>query len=432
MSTTITKPRAFGSTAFLGATTLAYLITKATAFFAPMMLARALGVERYGEIELALAWGTPCAVLAGVGLTASVPYFLLKLKQPASRRVFYLHILWTTVLLTAAAVVASWYGHVVVALVLLITGIFAAQNILSSMLKTFAQPAAASFLEVALYCVLFLYLIVFLALRHPLDMQLCYEAILGTSIAFIGTTAYLLVREPVIAPNAGLYTATVRFGLPVILTSLLNTVLLSGGRILLGLFLGVREVGIFSLLFRMSAAAVVVHQLLVSVIFPKLYQGNERLLDRYLLAIQSAVLAAALSVWLVGWPIGLHLFPALRGDPGIHRVMLVVALQMFYWCSSAQVEFILYRENLAKHYAVWLSSAFTLLIVGSYILSVMGRASLMSLTRWQMIVMCTKVLGDMVLLRRGGVKLRLPVYLNAGVFAAYWLEESVRAYLVAH
>jgi O-antigen/teichoic acid export membrane protein len=428
LSTTVTKPKAFGSTAFVGVTTLVYLITKATAFFGPMMLARSLGVDHYGEFELALAWGTPCAVLAGMGLTASVPYFLLKLDKPESRSIFYLHVMWVSAVLAIAALLVHWHGDIIVSMALLITGIFAGQNIFSAMLKTYAQPAASSFLEVALYCVLFVYLLVFLALRRPLSMELCYAAILGTAVLFIVASAWLWLREPVRAPLGPIYSATVKFGLPVIVTSLLNTVLLSGGRILLGVFVGVRDVGIFSLLFRMSAAAVVVHQLLVSIIFPKLYKGNERLLDRYLFAIQSIVLSAALSVWLVGWPIGQHLFPALRGGGNIHEVMLVVSLQMFFWCSSSQVEFILYREELANHYAVWLCTAFALLIGGSYALSALGWASLMSLTRWQMVVMCIKVIGDMMLLRRGGIKLRLPVILNAGVFAVYWIVAGVQTY----
>jgi len=426
MATMIGPAKVKPGVAMVGVTTLVFLASKATAFLAPMLLARSMPVTDYGTIELALAWGTPCAILAGLGLHGAVPYFLLKLNRPESKRVYFLHAGAVCLILGVAALLFRLTPlSVVVALALLITAIFCAQNIYAALLKTESHPAAASFAEVSVYCVLFV-LVGILVLSHlPISMSEIFGLLVSVVALFFGISAFLYQGATARDGFISAYRDSIMYGLPIIVSAVLGTLLMSGGRILIGALLGVADVAIFSLLFRMAAAAVMMHQLTATMVFPKLYQLAPARLNYILVGIQSLVLAAAIGVATVGFPVGRWLFPLLRSDSApIHQILVAVCIQMFYWCVAAQCEFIFYRENLGSLYARWLGVVFTLLVAGSYGLKFAGLATLLSLANCQLVVTFVATIGALILLWRKSVRLPLPLLLSSAVFVIYWTEHA--------
>jgi O-antigen/teichoic acid export membrane protein len=427
MATMIRPATAKPGVAMVGVTTLVFLASKATAFLAPMLLARSMPVQDYGTIELALAWGTPSAILVGLGLHGAVPYFLLKLNRPESRRVFFLHAGMVCLVLAAlAAVLRVAPLPAVVAFALLITAIFCAQNIYAALLKTESHPAAASAVEVGVYCVLFLLAGLFALAHIPVRMEQVFAILLAIVLLFAGLSASLFRRAIVRHGLAAAYRDSLNYGMAIILSAVLGTLLMSGGRILIGALLGVADVAIFSLLFRMAAAAVLMHQLTATMIFPKLYQLEPKRLNYVLVGIQGLVLAASITVAVAGLPIGRSFLPLLRTSSApVHQILTAVCIQMFYWCVAAQCEFIFYRENLGVLYAKLLGVVFALLVAGSYALKFLGSATLLSLANWQLTVTFIATIGALLLLWRRSVRLPFPLLLSCAVFVAYWGQHAV-------
>ncbi len=424
---TVSRPAtAKGGVAMVGATTLVFLASKATAFLAPMLLARSLPIRDYGTIELALAWGTPSAILAGFGLHGAVPYFLLKLNRPESKRIYFLHAAAVCIVLGIAAFLLRLTPlSVVVAFALLITAIFCAQNIYAALLKTESHPAAASFVEVGVYCVLFVFVGILVLSHLPVSMAEIFLVLISVVALFLGASILLYQRATERDGLIPAYRDSLAYGVPIIVSAMLGTLLMSGGRILIGALLGVADVAIFSLLFRMAAAAVMMHQLSATMVFPKLYQLPPKRLNYILLGIQSLVLTAAIAVATVGFPIGRWLFPLLRSNSTpIHQILVAVCIQMFYWCVAAQCEFIFYRENLGSLYAKWLGVVFALLVAGSYGLKFAGMATLLSLANCQLIITFIATIGGFILLWRRSVRLPLPLLLSSAVFVTYWTEHA--------
>jgi O-antigen/teichoic acid export membrane protein len=408
--------------AVLGSATLVFLVTKAAAFLAPMLLARGMSLTDYGNVELALAWGTPCAVLAGVGLNGAVPYFLLKLRRPEARKAFLLHLSMVTFILGIVAVLCHIAMPASVGLAVLVTAIFTAQNIYGALMRTDDRPALSSFLDVAIYSVLFVFAGVIVSLHAHVRMWEIFALFLVMTVTFFCISAYLWWGQQDRGRMMHIYREVITYGYPIIVTSFLNTILLSGGRILMGICLGVKEVGIYSLLFRMGSAAVVVHQIPTTVLFSRMYRATPKKLNLFLGLIQVSVLLTAIAIWLIGWPIGQRLFPVLRDDPAqVHRVMVPVVLQVYFWCVSAAQEFLFYREHWRKLYASLLLFIFAGLVGGTYFLKLSGTATLMTVAQLQMSITFLTAFGSNILLWYKGVRLPFPIILSAGIFAAYWI-----------
>ena len=402
---------------------IGFLAAKAAVFVAPLMLSRSWGLADYGRFEFTLALATLLAVPFGVGLTGAIPYFLLKRADSSYLQAFQLHTVFAALALIA---ITPFYltGRIAqpTFLAVVLTGIIVIQNIRSTLYKVWDSPVLASVVESGVYVVLLAIVLGVTAVRAKLTQSTMllvfalYAAVL-VALSNRGFNWKISWRE-----RLQRYTESVKFGFPIIATSGLMIFLVTSGRLLSGKLLSMEAVGTYSFFYRLASSVIVLHSLLTTLFFRKLYQSDDASLDRYFSMVLGVVWLAGFVGVAVARPVLGFFLPLLRhaGRPEM-AVYLVLAAHMVFWTGTALTEGILYRQRKATHLSLLLSIVVILLVAGSLALKAFGALDLLNLCRVHMGAMFLAFLAQIWLLRTSGVRLiRLPI-LGAIFQAVYWI-----------
>jgi len=406
---------------------LAFVFSKATVFLGPLMLSAALGVREYGMFEYALAWATPLAVFLEFGCVGALPYFVLKRKWPVYMQVFYLHVMLTAVLVVVGNVVcASLHLGYATYLSVLATCAIAMQVIYAVAFKVWGKPARASISESGLYVVLASVTGVYATFHWKLNLNVlliafnCYAAalVVPSFLAF-----HWSCRWP---HTLRRYGKAIRFGFPLIFTTMFMGFLTSSGRLLVGKFLTMQDVGVYSFFFRISAGVVVLHQLLLTILFSKLYQSEGKHLDKYFSTMSSAIFVLTMALFLSTPHFLGYFFPLMRDlKPGYLPVYYALATQMVFWVCTANAEFIIYRQNLAARFWMMLVGMIALLLTGTVLLKVTGTLTLLRLCQLHMVCIYANCLAQMYLLRCHGVRLSRMAVVTTAVMVFYAMTQAL-------
>jgi len=399
-----------------GSGAMAFAAAKATVFFLPLMLARSWNLRDYGLFEYSLAWGTLLAVPLGVGLGGAIPYFLLQRAKPRYLAAFQLHALLTGAVLVLLTISYEVFGFPIPAyLVLFIAGVSVIQGIISTLYKVWDSPERASVVESGIYAALFLVAAPLAVVGRSLNFRLLFVTLnlYAFLLLIVSLKGFWPVRHW--RHRFARYGHAIRFGFPVVLTSACIVFLAASTRLLAGKFLSVEQVGVYSFYYRLTVPVILVHNLLTTIYFRKLYQSEERSLDTYFSSILLAVFTLGVFLFLTVPAIGRGYFTLLRNLNGEHlAVYWVLVVQMVFWTAVAQSEAILYRQDQATRFSLVLLGTIGILLGGSFLLKFAGRLTLLRLSQVQMVCLFLTVLGQICLLRRSGVRLvKTPVLVTA-------------------
>jgi O-antigen/teichoic acid export membrane protein len=321
-------------------------LSKAVAFLAPLTLAAWLDSSSYGVVEYAWSWSVLGATLLTLGVPAAMPQLSLLRRTVPVVDVASLCVAGPGALLTAVAFAALVLHANATAVVLGTCAIALAQVALSSYTRTFSHRNLAPWSE-SLSVYLMTVLALGLALAGltgiaPLGITTTVAAAL---VVIIAVTLFARQRQADLAERLS---SAIRLGLPLLAFTLASIWASACGRIFIGGFLPIESLSIYSVDFRLASALLVLHSVVATGLFARLYRMPARPYDRFL-SIYLAGLAIVAVAMIVVFPfvIGLFHFRSLApGDmPAAIDLFPIVVLQVYAWGAWASLEVRLARTR---------------------------------------------------------------------------------------
>ncbi len=334
---------------------LAFALGKGSAFFGPLLLSQIMSIQDYGTAELGLSVGVVGAQILSLGVPGAIPQLVLIRKEGhVLDLLFFVTASIGLIGLGAAAIIYAASGQ----LLYVFAGIavagagaqVAASVYYRSMGRRFGILVADN---LALYVFMIVGAVVFVALgRVPL-----WAIILGCGAVAAGFTLFALaglartIRPRFLAAHVDAR----KMGFFMMVNSLVYFAIVSSSRILVGWFLSVEAVSVYSVCLRVAGAIFLVHQLITTVYFKKLYEAPADWFDRYYLKLLAITMAGAAMI-LAGFELfGDRLLPGWAAYfPEMSRVLPIVCMQTIWWVSLAQVEMRINRALISRQATMWL------------------------------------------------------------------------------
>jgi O-antigen/teichoic acid export membrane protein len=363
-----------------------------------------------------------------LGLSGAIPYFLLKRRGPKFAPVFNLYLISMGAMM--AAVAALRLAHLI-SLTEYMTGLLTAvsvmQVIYATTYKVQSQPVRASMAESGLYFVLVLLAVALFVFTPAVPLLWVNVALnLFGGMMLAGAFGQYHVQVP-IRHTLRRFRQALRFAVPLMLSSILLGLVTSSGRLLAGQFFSLEVVGVYSFLFRVSAIIVAVYQLLTTLYFRNLYEAAGDVLDRYFTCFLGLMFVLGVVSIFIG-PITLaRLFPTYwyhqRDSLALY---LALSAQMVFWCATAMLEMIVYRENRGAALLRVAPLSLLFLLITAALYSHFGALTLLHLCQIHMLAIFISLVGQIIVLRGAGIKLRR---MTQGSFACLGLYLLVNAVL---
>jgi O-antigen/teichoic acid export membrane protein len=410
------------STVRHGTSAIGFIAAKSAVFFAPLLLLHAVGVREYGVFEWALAWATPLSLFFCFGAAGSLPYFVLKRDLPVYLGIFRLYGIPSMLLLVCGAV-AAWKGWFPLSgyLAFLVTIIFVLQTVYATLYRTLGFPAMTSLSESGNYVIIVLFLVALLALHRSTSVRAV--AVLLTVYAF-ALAAHSLAKVQWTHRWTHQFKRlrqVLRFGFPLIFSAFLMALLTSSGRLMAGHFFSMEAVGTYSFFMRITSSVILIHQLMNTLIFPRVYRSGNRQLDLYFSALMGTILIVAIGVFYILPHILGGFFPLLRQMHDQDRsIFYVFCFQMVFWAGTAMLELIITRETMAKYLVGVLACCVTALLGGLQLLHHFGALTLLRLCQLNMSCMCLCFAIQLAMLWHRGLRMRFLAIAGTVFYIGYF------------
>ncbi|MGK9164798.1 hypothetical protein KXR53_00790 [Inquilinus limosus] len=385
---------------------LAFALGKGSAFFGPLLLSQIMSIQDYGTAELGLSIGVIGAQILSFGIPGAIPQLVLIRKDDRVLDLLFFVVASIGVIgLAGAAIAYAVSGpllHVFAGITIATAGAQVAASVYyRAMGRRFGILVADN---LALYVFLIVGALVFAALRQvPL-----WPVIIGCGGAALGFTVFALFGlARTIRPRfLAAYADARRMGFFMMVNSLVNFAIVNSSRILVGWFLSVEAVSVYSVCFRISAAIFLVHQLIVTAFFKTLYEASVEWFDRFYLGLLALTMTGA-AVILAGFELfGDRLLPGWSAHlPEMSRLLPIVCMQTIWWVSLAHVELRVNRALISHQATTWLVGCAGLMVAT---LALLRALDLLTLSVAALVFAGTLFLVlhiQLTLLRRNGVAL---------------------------
>ncbi|MGB8402256.1 hypothetical protein [Bradyrhizobium sp.] len=404
-------------------------LSKAAAYLAPLVLAACLDSSSYGIIEYAWSWSALVATLLTLGIPGALPQLSLLRRPIPMADVMTLCVAGPGALLTAAAFIAMTIAHSPAQAVVLSACVIAlAQATLSSYSRTFSHRNLAPWFEgLSIYGMTAIALSLAVAGLTGVSPLGILSGVVAAIIVIIALTLFARLRH---AEFLVRLRSAVRIGLPLLAFTLSSIWAAVSGRVYIGALLPIEDLSVYSVDFRIASAMLIVHSIVGTGLFARLYKMPTRIYDRvlslYLVAL--GILAVLISL----------LFPTLLAHINFRSIgpeqtaaatalFPIVMLQVFAWGAWASLEMRLARarrSGRAAQKAIILIAGIAILVSAFGIMGVLTVKLCASL-------MAAQMLGGVAIqlhtLWRRGMKMRF----SAVAFALASLTIALSSQIVS-
>jgi O-antigen/teichoic acid export membrane protein len=393
-------------------------LSKAAAYFAPLVLAVYLDSSSYGIIEYAWSWAALIATLLTLGIPGALPQLSLLRRPTPMSDVLTLCVAGPGILLTAAAIIAMAIADSPAqAIVLSACTIALAQVTLTSYSRTFSHRNLALWFEgLSIYGLAAVALCLALIGLTGLSPLGILSTLVAAVFVIVALTLFARLEQAELIVRLR---SAVRIGLPLLAFTLSSIWASVSGRVYIGALLPIEDLSIYSVDFRVASALLIVHSIIATGLFARLYSMPSRLYDRFLCFYLIAIALLAIAM-IAAFPslIGYIRFRSL-GTDNIHAAVSlfpIVMLQVYSWGAWGSLEMRLARTRRsapAARRTIFLMGAIAAVLVG------LGTQGLLSLRLCATLV-ALQMLGGVViqlwtLWRRGA---RMPRTVVAIAFGA--------------
>ena len=372
---------------------LAFVLARGALFAAPILLANMVPLDIYGRIEFAQSVASVLTVAIGLGLPFTVPLILLR-PEVNQRWDTLLFLMLTISALIAATllVMAAVTGSVLdrLTLIPLFTLALLLQGFWAMVLKSQNRTTFAVFAESGFWLAILAGVAV--ALLAGDVWQIMAAAAFAYAAALFTLTALRFARQHTAFTMADLR-ANLRLGLPLVATTILSTLLLAIGRVIVGTFGSDLSIATYAILFRATSVALVVHQLLTIAYYQRLFLWEESVLRRrapvFVLGVAGFVLGFHLLADPLGWMLGPQ-FARVWAEYRLEGALLLT--QTILWSGIAWNDFLTTRLHIALQAAKWATAFLALGVPALLALALAQDASQLSA------LLRITILGHMALL----------------------------------
>lgn len=353
-----------------------FLILKSVAYFAPLLLIQIISPILYGEFEYSLNLGVILVGLFSFGLPSAYAYFVMKNKRTDLIPIFHLHfILLAFLLLISLLIYPSLLSNSVFGA--LIIGVAMSDQILvSNMLKANGRNIISVVVDTGIYLVLGVLVFLGLAEYISFTKELWFLSILITHLLFViivHARGIQKIKEISKASIIELYS----FGLLILITAPLLTLITNSTRIYIEYFNDISEVGFYSFYFRLAAILLVIYRVLYILLFRKLFLENHVKLDLYFTIIIGLLGIASLGLVLVlNSPLSTYIVSSDSPYYPYYHLLPMMFFQVIFWINASFFEAILIREKQVKQFILLLVIILTVLLSTFQLISVYWELSL--------------------------------------------------------
>lgn len=349
---------------------IAFVGLKVVALFGMLWLARVAAPEVFGGIELALSVGL---IVVGVGLLG-VPGGVTRLALALDEPLIGDHLSFAALCIAGPASVAAIVGLAIGAppVAVLIPALCAVTSFQASG-STFARIRARPMLNSIIDPLPTLSVLAIAGGLWAAGRLSLASLALGVTLLAAVLTAALLVgfirnRRP---DFVAAYRRALAISLPLLALSGVAMIVGAGLRPLLGVRFSLADLAIYSLCFRLCAPSMLMHQILGTAFFARIYKASDRDFDRVAAGLMSLCMLTVVAVWLALPPLVALVFPTYGPAlPGLTVLFPMVGLQVIYWILIALLEMRVGRHAVATGasvagYVIFgaFAAAFTLLPV---------------------------------------------------------------------
>ena len=324
-------------------------LSRTLSFLGPLVLAALLAPEIYGTIELAISVALFAAMVLGLGIPLAVPQLsLLRRQVPVADLLALVTIGNGLVLLVAAGVLYAGYSPAG-SLICLASIVAVAQGVLTVYFRTFSWRNSAIWASsLALIGALAIGVIGYLTGHAELGMLNAGYAALGLATILLACVIVWRARAPDLGDRLRL---ALRTGLPMLAFALASVWLAVSGRVLIGSLLSAHAVALYAFDFRIASLVLILHGILATGLFSRMYTMRTRPYDRFASTYLSCVAVICLLL-IAAYPIALPHLPT-RAIPPDQRdlaisIFPVVVLQIFATNVTASLELRLNRARLSQ------------------------------------------------------------------------------------
>ena len=263
-------------------------LLKSLVYFAPFALNKQLhSISTFGEFEYSLNVGQTLMSVFSMGFASAYAYFTLKRNEAKYIPIFHGHFLLITCSLLLVSIFNPkiltnlFFGSVIIAVAL------AEQLFLSSILKVKNKNNASVIVDTGVYIILTLVLVLNYFKIIPFSFELWFSSILlslvVTSFIYhlpnINGIKHLTRKE---------FTEVYKYGLLIIISGPIVYMLTNNTRLFIDFFGTKEEIGIYSLLFRISSFSLIFYRIIGILLYKKFFIDNVQSLDiKYTLILGS-------------------------------------------------------------------------------------------------------------------------------------------------
>jgi O-antigen/teichoic acid export membrane protein len=325
---------------------LSFGVSKLVAFAGPFWIAAHAPADAYGMIEFALNAGIWLAMLAGLGLAGSVPLRLLDHEDNSVKKAILVFIVGVAAFFISTALLADRVsGTSIVAICSLITVFSAMQQVVSAYFRSKEWRLITPWAEnIALHMVLIASIV---AYYLGGDFFSVLEGVLFASCAIV-----LLLASVTLWGESngaiGSYKHSVRLGFPMLLNGIIMLAACNSGRLYIGSFLDLDNVGYYSFAFRLSGILFVLYQIVSLRLYKRMYLLSP---DR----VGLVCFLSGLSYGLVGLFLafvfsvtGVYITPPGMSFGVLNELMPLVITQTALWILSSMMELRINRAGYSR------------------------------------------------------------------------------------
>jgi len=344
---------------------VAFGFSKATVFFAPLLLSNQLTKLDYGLFEFALNIAFIAASIISLGVTSAYPYFKLKRNLKTifvGFKVYYMYLFVSSLILLCIILLFHNTFELILSVLFMYT--LSNQMMYSTIDKTNENIIKAVITDSMFYIVLLL-AYVFMYFTQSSNISFVFYFSICYSIFYI-----LLTLKNAVKLNQDTikrYLKLVKYGKSVMISGCLILLVANSGRLLIEyIFNDKNLIAIFSFYFRMASFVLIIHQILSIIYFKKIYTFSLKKLDRFFSIFLILILSSVIITFFIVPRFGIHFFKLFETFETYKLSYSVLCFQMFFWIVLANNESVIYRENLATKMNYGFGALLILFILVSY------------------------------------------------------------------
>lgn len=327
---------------------MAFGVSKAIVFFAPLLLSNTLSTFDYGILEYAINIAFIGASIFNLGVPNAYPYFKLKRKFKDIYDGFNFHFIYlflTSLFVFILVLIFKNETQYVLSILFIYT--LSNQVNYSLNYKTNEKIIKAVIIDALFYLVLICaFLYIYLTADSGV-LPVLYGAFFYSFI-FIFITIKKTYKIP-FQQAFKKHQKLIKYGKDVMLSGLLILIIANSGRIVIDFLFNDKElIAIFSFYFRMASFVIILHQVLNIIYFKRIYTFNTKKLDTIFVVFLTLIVFGVLISYFIIPKIGIHFFKLFETFSTYKNLYMVLCFQMIFWIALATNENVIYREKLAS------------------------------------------------------------------------------------